>query len=87
MDYQQTSLFAYSEVKPELGVRQQQVLDVISKHKGIDNLMIAQILKLPINSITPRVKELRQKGKVKEWGKKKSTLTGRTVIGWEAYEN
>lgn len=84
--YQQTSLFAWQDVKQELGERQRVVLECIRNFPKIDNLMIAETLRLPINSVTPRVHELRRLGRVREAGMHKSGLTGRTVMGWEVSE-
>lgn len=80
---QQTSLWAYESVKPGLGERQRTVLDVIRNFPGCDNHFISEKLRLPINSITPRVHELRRLGKVRAAGTHRSALTGRTVMGWE----
>jgi len=79
----QTSLFAYNDIKPELGKRQQAVYDKIRAFPQIDNLLLSQMLKWPINSVTPRVNELVKLGKVRAVGTHRSTLTGRTVTGWE----
>ncbi len=55
-----TSLVAYAEVLENLGERQTQVYVVIRNLKSCNNQMIAEFLHLPINSITPRVNELRK---------------------------
>ena len=68
---QQTSLEAYEKVVRDLGYRQKQVYDVIVSHPGFCNKEIAQYLMLPINSITGRVKELRDMCLVLYFGKKK----------------
>lgn len=83
MNVRQTSLFAYKEAQKNLGSKQQAVLDVIKNYPGCDNLFISQKLRWPINSITPRVNELRQLGMVKEWGKAKNVMTGRVTLRWE----
>lgn len=84
MPVRQTSLFAYQEVKPQLGRRQQDVLEVIRRLPQCDNLMIAEKLRLPINSVTPRVNELRKLGKVREAGQYRNIQTGRLTLRWEA---
>lgn len=81
---QQTSLFAFNQVRPHLGAKQAAVYRIIVTNPGIDNLGIAEKLHMPINSITPRVKELREMKRVKECGKHHSNVTGRLVMGWEA---
>ncbi len=55
-----TSIRAYGEVLETLGERQAQVYAVIRKLKSCNNQMICNFLGLPINSITPRVNELRK---------------------------
>jgi DNA-binding MarR family transcriptional regulator len=85
MPVQETSLFAYmTEIKPSLGDRQRLVLDEIRKHKHITNSELSRALHLPINSITGRCKELRDKGYVEEWGKRTCEVTKRVVIAWRA---
>lgn len=79
---QPTSLLAYAEILGELGERQAQVYRVIRELKSCNNLMISKELNLPINSITPRVKELRDFGVVMQH-KKAIGETGRLVIYWK----
>jgi len=61
-----TSLLAFVEVLGNLGQRQLQVLKTIDEIEPCNNLMISNRLNLPINSITPRVHELKRKGLIKE---------------------
>lgn len=78
---QTTSLIAYrDEVKPHLGERQKAVYDVLTH--DMTNSEIAQRLQSPINTITPRIFELREKKLVREWGKRKCKVTGRLAIAW-----
>lgn len=56
-----TSLMAYDELQPSLGRRQQEVLDVIRVFGPVSNEEIARHLHLPINCVTGRVHELREK--------------------------
>lgn len=60
----ETSLMAYAEVLENLGERQVEVYKTIRGFGdgGCNNKMIAKHLKLPINSITGRVNELRKCG-------------------------
>ena len=67
---QPTSLEAYNILKPQLGERQKQVYNVIKLYPGVCNLDIRRITSIPINSVTPRVKELREKGLVIQNGYK-----------------
>jgi DNA-binding MarR family transcriptional regulator len=63
---QKTSLLAYLDVIPELGERQAEVFRIINVFQPISNKEIATVMNMPINSITPRVFELREKGLVKK---------------------
>jgi len=82
MKIQDTSLEAYQILIPEIGERQQQIYNIIIKHPNVSNLDISRIAKLPINSITPRTKELRDKGLVIQTGVKKDHITKRTMMCW-----
>lgn len=62
MGVQVTSLISYYEVLNTLGKRQKEVLLAMKKLKCANNLMVSRYLNLPINSITPRMQELRKKG-------------------------
>lgn len=61
MVVQQTSLEAYIGLT-NIGQRQAQVYYALKELGKANNLMIAKKLNLPINQVTPRVLELRQKG-------------------------
>jgi len=80
---QQTSLSAWSGIRPELGKRQSQVLAVLIHEGSLTNWQIAKRLGLPINSVTPRVHELRKLGLVVE-DKIIIQETGRSAISWMA---
>lgn len=79
--HQQTSLLAWIEIQPKLGKRQSDVLNAL-KQRPMTNLDLARTLSLPINSITPRVMELRSKGLVEEHTKARCQQTGRLCIYW-----
>ena len=83
MNVQETSLEAYESIQPELGLMQQTVYDAIEQHEGISNLDISRILNIPINSVTPRVKELRDMNFVKFHNHKQDPITKRRVMTWE----
>ena len=81
---QSTSILAYySDVLPSLGKRQEIVLEEILKSENITNTEISARLNLPINTITPRVFELREKGLVVEARKRICKITGKTAIAWK----
>jgi Mn-dependent DtxR family transcriptional regulator len=82
---QDTSIKAYYEVLRSLGRSQKEVLDALRTQPNATNAEIAHMLHhRPINTITPRVFELRQIGLVEEVGKRKCRVTSRTAIAWRA---
>lgn len=81
---QQTSLQAYNDkVKPELGARQEFVLNGLKHLKSATNLELSVYLELPINQLTPRIFELRELGLVREHEKRTCRISGRRAISWE----
>ena len=80
--YQQTSLMAFSEAKTRLSTTQGQVLEALEEIAPATNLMVAKHLGWPINSITPRMGELRKKQKVvtAHIGR---DITGRSAHFWK----
>ena len=69
----------------KIGKRQQQVLDLFHNCTNIDlfnNREISAMLKLPINSVTPRVNELVKMGKLVEYKKMHDNVTNRQTIFW-----
>lgn len=85
---QQTSLLAYhNDVRPTLGQKQARVLNAIKALGTACNQEIADYLHLPINSVTPRVFELRALGKVEMDRKDLYPATNRTVIFWRATDD
>ena len=82
---QETSLMAYEGIKIKLGQRQRQVLSLLEGSKEpLANREIAHALGREINSITPRVKELRDLGLVEK--KSLKTIFGRLSIAWGVVE-
>ena len=80
---EETSLRAYIEIKDDLGRRQKQVYDCLRQIQPATNLMISKKLNLPINSITPRTKELRNKRMVGVAFVDNDLNTGRHAIYWK----
>lgn len=82
---QQTSIEAWlTEAKPLAGKNQQKVLKVIQEHSAMCNQDIADVMQWPINSVTPRVLELREAEVIEFSHKDKHPRTGRTVNYWRA---
>lgn len=81
---QETSLRVYrDEVEPTLGKRQKIVYEAFKQKEEWTNSELSSFLGIPINAITPRVFELRQKGLVQEAKRRPCKVTGRTCIAWE----
>lgn len=84
MNIQQTSLFTYyNEIKPKLGKRQKLIYEALKTRENFTNQEIADHLGLQINTITPRIKELRDAGLVRFACERKCESTGRNVKAWE----
>lgn len=62
---QTSSLEAYSKIK-KLGHKELQVLGVILRYGAVSNQEIADLLEWPVNRVTGRTFELREKGFVTE---------------------
>lgn len=84
MSVQDTSLEAFrKEVEPKLGAKQRIVMDVFNRAKRpVCNQELADHLRQPINTITPRVNELRALGLVELGFKAIYPKTRRRVIYW-----
>ena len=78
---QPTSLEAYEKVKKTLGKRQAEVLSAF-RGGNATNAELADYLRRPINTITPRTNELVKKGLVKEYSKRWCAVTGHKAIAW-----
>lgn len=84
MAVQETSRIAYAQdVFPTLGDRQHEVYEILKTAQSLTNSEISVLLDKPINTITPRVFELRHLGLVKEDKKRFCSITGRTAIAWK----
>lgn len=78
---QQTSLYAYEELRPELAKKQAIVYAAISLLRSACNQEISRFLNIPINCVTPRVHELRKIGLVKE-DQIVVSPSGRSATAW-----
>lgn len=58
----QTSIMAYLEMIDKINYRQYQIICGLRHFGSANNTMIARYLNLPINCVTPRVRELYKKG-------------------------
>ena len=87
---QMTSLLAYQEIRPRLGKKQKEVYKILKAardtHFYFSNCELAFFLNWPINTVVPRVKELRDLGLVVLSRKRLCERTGRLVMAWKAKE-
>lgn len=80
---QETSRIAYEEIRPELGKRQAVVFEYIkSAEIHPTNTEISVGLRIPINQVTPRVFEIRNKGLVISAGKRLCRITKKLCLTW-----
>lgn len=84
MSVRDTSREAYASIVGELTERQAAVLAVLERGKPLTNNEIAAELAWPINTVTPRVHELRSLKRVYDAGKRKCRVTGRKAYQWAA---
>lgn len=85
MSVTQTSLLAYRSLD-RIGHKQKLCYKQIERAGVLCNQEIAFLLQWPINTITPRIKELRELGLVEEAYKDIYPLTNRTVTYWKIRE-
>jgi len=90
MTVQETSRIAYRQIQPRLGMKQAEVLKVLraarDTHFDFTNCELALVLDWPINTIVPRVYELRKLGLVVLSRKRLCERTGRLAMAWQAKE-
>jgi DNA-binding MarR family transcriptional regulator len=84
MTARSTSINSYHDLQdsPKLGRLQKVVYEVIRTHGPVSNRNIARLAELEINVVTPRVKELRELGLVKEAFTAPDKKTHKQVIHW-----
>jgi len=82
MTVSQTSLQTFTQIQPDIAGNQLIVYNAVVRNPGACNKEIAEYLRWPINSVTPRTLELRQKEYIRITGTKK--LGKRTVHCMEA---
>ncbi len=82
---QQTSLKTYMGLKEtgKLGHRQRQIYNALLYKGSMNNTQLSKLLRLPISSITPRVRELVKDAMVVQGQKKPCPYTKRTTIFWK----
>lgn len=84
MAVQETSKDAYhQEVVPKLGNKQKAVLEVLEKFEDMTNKEISDYTGNPINTVTPRILELRRKGVVVLSQIRLDKTTGMRAMAWK----
>lgn len=78
-----TSIAAYKDILSGLPPKRARVLGIIKREKNVSNSELSVFLGWPINTVTPRVNELRRLGLVFGDGKRICKITGRRVHVWE----
>ena len=82
MTVQSTSLLAFQSVQRGLSSRQEAVYKAFERYGNMTNKQVAHELGWEINSITPRVKELREQGLLWETGIRRDPVNGRPAKVW-----
>ncbi len=85
MNATDTSTAAFDSIRDQLSEKQRKVRYVLQKFGPMDNEAIARALEWPINTVTPRVKEMRELGEVVEAGYT-VTKSGRKAHLWTLKE-
>lgn len=78
----QTSIDAFISIKEKINERQKQVLHALEEIAPASNRQIAEHSNMPINTVTPRIGELRKKGYVVQAYISKD-ITGRRATYWK----
>ena len=82
MTARDTSIAAFAGIKPTLSDRQSAVYALLQANHAMTNSEIARALGWTVNTVTPRTFELRAFGLVKDCGKRRCKVTGRSAYQW-----
>src|SRR6056297_1372191 len=78
----ETQIEAFEDIKAELGERQAKVLSVLQVDSNLTAREIASLVGREVHQTTPRIRELSDKGIVKQAGKKVCQYTKRMVTSY-----
>jgi len=78
-----TSETSFQEIRDSLGQKQFQILNYLALLGHATNNEISKQYGIPINCVTPRIKELREMGIVTQVSKRPCKVTGRRAMVWE----
>lgn len=82
----QTSILAFRQIEDKLGPRQKLVLEALEEISPANDKQIAEHLRWPINTVTPRRGELLKKQKIVE-AYVGSDISGRKTTFWKPKEH
>lgn len=77
-----TSLQAFEDLQPVIGVRQSQVFAILKSLGPSSNMELARALGWSVSCVTPRIVELRKLGLVRDAGVRACKVTTRLVHTW-----
>lgn len=80
----QTSLKAYRELKPQaVSARHKEILWYIRRFPDCTDRELARLMRYgDPNKVRPRRKELLDAGRIRESGRKKCSVSGKTALTW-----
>ena len=82
MSYQETSRVAFQEIEHKIGEKQKIVYDCLKDLESANNTIIAFKLGWRINTVTPRINELRKMGLVVMDCKRMCPITKKMTLFW-----
>jgi len=78
-----TSIAAAESIKPQQSRLHKLVLEKLAKSRfGETDESLMQLTGLPANTLRPRRRELQLKGKIKDSGQTRATVSGRQATVW-----
>jgi predicted ArsR family transcriptional regulator len=80
---QDTSTQAYDSIRDSLNEKQRIIRSVLLRVGPMSNAQLATVLRWPINTVTPRIHELRKLDVIEDAGTVVSRTTGRKVHVWK----
>lgn len=81
-----TSILAFRSLN-NINERQRQVYNALEEICPASNRQVSEQSHLPINTVTPRMGELVEAGRVVEAYRDRDDKTGRTVIFWKPFND
>lgn len=82
MTMQDTSVRAFDSIRHTLANRHLVIVSTMPGREDWSNGELADFLHWPINTVTPRICELRKAGIVEFSQRRPCSITGRTIMAW-----